>query len=291
MSSTTPALGFIGLGIMGSRMVNRLLEAGCRVTIWNRTPAKLEPAIANGAVAVDSPAELTRQSDLVHLCVLDTGAVDEVVFGPDGVAEGASPHKLLIDHSTILPSATRDFSEQLRRTTGMGWIDAPMTGGPPAAANGTLVMFAGGEEEDVERIRPVIDHLARRFVRMGPIGAGQATKMVNQVGSINMVCVLAEMIRLAERNGVDATRLPEVLEGGFADSRVLQVHGKRMASRDPEVFFHMTSGLKDFRLVDQTARDSGARMLHTCLTTELIQSAIAKGYGARDVIALVELYD
>jgi 3-hydroxyisobutyrate dehydrogenase len=291
MTAATPALGFIGLGIMGGRMVSRLLDAGYRVTVWNRTPAKLEPAIAKGAVPVDSPAELTRHSELVHLCVLDTGAVDEVVFGEGGVAEGAAAGKLLIDHSTILPSATRDFGAQLRRTTGMGWIDAPMTGGPPGAANGTLVMFGGGEEEEIERVRPVIEHLARRFVRMGPIGAGQATKMVNQVGSINTVCVLAEMIRLAERNGVDATRLPEVLEGGFADSRVLQVHGRRMASRDPEVFFHMTSGLKDFRLVDQTARDSGARMLHTGLTTELIQSAIARGYGERDVIALVDLYD
>jgi 3-hydroxyisobutyrate dehydrogenase len=291
MSDEKPALGYIGLGLMGASMPLRLLDAGYAVTVWNRTPAKMATAVAKGARAGRSAADVTRSSDIVQLCLTDTRAVETVVFGPDGVAEGAGAGKLLVDHSTISAEATRQMAIRLRRETGMGWLDCPVSGGTMGAAAGTLVMMAGGDAADIERVRPVVAHLSRRFVHMGPQGAGQATKMVNQVAVSCIYIVMAEMVTLARKAGVDAGRLPEALEGGFADSRLLQVMGPRMIAGDFRPVGQVRTMVKDLDLLGELASVTGTPLPLTALATQLFRLHDGKGYGELDITSVIKLYE
>jgi 3-hydroxyisobutyrate dehydrogenase len=291
MSDVRPSIGYIGLGLMGSNMPLRLLDAGYRVTVWNRTPAKMAAALAKGAQTGTSAADVTRRSDVVQLCLTDTRAVEAVVFGPDGVAAGAAADKILIDHSTIAPDATRAMAARLRQETGMGWIDCPVSGGTMGAAAGSLVMMAGGEAADIERVRPVLANLSRRFVRMGPQGAGQATKMVNQVAVSCLYVVLAEMVTLARRCGVEAERLPEALEGGFADSRLLQVMGPRMIAADFRPIGQIKTMIKDLDLLGDLAKATNTPLPLTALATQLYRLHEGKGHGDLDITSILTLYE
>jgi 3-hydroxyisobutyrate dehydrogenase len=290
MSDDTPSLGYIGLGLMGANMPPRLLAAGYRVTVWNRTPAKMGPALARGAEAGASPADVARRSDIVQLCLLDTRAVETVVFGPQGVMAGAGVGKVLVDHSTISPNATRTMAARLRRESGMGWVDCPVSGGTMGAEAGTLVMMAGGDAADVERVRPVMAHLSRRFVHMGPQGAGQATKMVNQIGVSCIYVVLAEMVTLARKCGVEADRLPTALEGGFADSRLLQVMGPRMIAGDFRPVGQVRTMVKDLDLLGDLAATTGTPLPLTALTTQLFRLHNGHGHGELDITSVIKLY-
>jgi 3-hydroxyisobutyrate dehydrogenase len=223
-------LGFIGIGLMGRPMTLRLLAAGHQVTVWNRSRDKLAPVLEKGAKAAESPAAVARGSDIVMMCVTDQRAAEAVLFGPAGVAEAARPGLLVVDFSSIAPASARDFAKRLEEK-GAGLVDAPVSGGVPGAEKGTLAIMAGGKAEHVERVRPIIMHLAARFTRMGDSGAGQTTKLCNQVIVGSLLAVIADAIRLAEAAGVDARKLPEALKGGFADSLPLQIFGARMASR------------------------------------------------------------
>jgi 3-hydroxyisobutyrate dehydrogenase len=291
MQESKPSIGYIGLGLMGANMPPRLLTAGYSVTVWNRTPSKMEPALAKGAAAGKSPADVTQPSDIVHLCLLDTAAVEAVVFGPDGVVRGATAGKILVDHSTISAEATRQMAARLRQETGMGWIDCPVSGGTMGAEAGTLVMMAGGEAADVERVRPVMAHLSRRFVHMGPQGAGQATKMVNQIAVSCIYVVLAEMVTLARRCGVEAERLPAALEGGFADSRLLQVMGPRMIADDFRPVGQVRTMVKDLELLAELASGSGTPLPLTALATQLFRLHQGHGHGELDITSIVKLYE
>jgi 3-hydroxyisobutyrate dehydrogenase len=221
-------LGFVGIGLMGKPMVLRLLDAGHEVAVWNRSREKLTPVIEKGAKAKDSPGDVARAAEIVLMCVTDQHAAEEVIFGANGIAQGSA--KLLVDFSSIAPESARSIWERLKGK-GTGFVDAPVSGGVPGAEKGTLAIMAGGTEADVERARPIVMHLAQRFTRMGESGAGQATKLCNQVIVAALMAVIAEAIRLAEAAGVDANRLPEALKGGFADSLPLQIFGARMAAR------------------------------------------------------------
>ncbi len=181
MTDTDERLGYIGIGLMGAPMARRLAQAGYGVTIWGRDPAKLAPILAAGATSAASAADVARGSDILFTCLSDTDAVEAVVFGAGGVAQGAGPGKVLVDMSSIRPDAARELAARLRSETGMGWIDAPVSGGVAGSETGKLTVMAGGSEADFERVRPVVAHLAQRFTLMGPNGAGQATKLINQV--------------------------------------------------------------------------------------------------------------
>ncbi len=224
-------LGFIGTGLMGGPMAARLLAAGHEVAVWNRTPAKLQPLLAKGARKAGSPAEAARGAEIVMTCVTDQRALEEVLFSADGVIAGSA--KLVVDFSSVAPASARDFAARLS-DKGIHLVDAPVSGGVSGAEKGTLVVMAGGRSEDIERARPVVMHMAQRFTRMGDVGAGQATKLCNQVIVASLVAVIAEAVRLAEATGVDAKQLPEALKGGFADSLPLQIFGARMAARQFE---------------------------------------------------------
>lgn len=240
-------LGFIGIGLMGKPMTLRLLAAGHEVTVWNRSPEKLEEVLAKGARRADSPAAVARAADIVMMCVTDQKAAEEVLFKKNGIIQGASAGKLVVDFSSIAPASAREFAARLE-AKGIGLVDAPVSGGVAGAEQGTLAIMAGGSAEHIERARPAAMHLAARFTRMGDSGAGQVAKLCNQAIVGSLIAVIAEAIRLAEAAGVDSKMLPEALKGGFADSLPLQIFGARMAARrfDPPLAAAATM-LKDLQ--------------------------------------------
>lgn len=290
MAETKPALGYIGIGFMGKPMALRLLDAGYRVTIWGRSAEKLAPVAAAGAEVAASPADVARASDILFTCVSDTEAVEAVVFGDNGIAMGAAAGKILVDMSSIRPDAARDMAARLREETGMGWIDAPVSGGVPGAEQGTLAVMAGGSEADFETARPVVEHLAGRFTLMGPNGAGQATKLVNQVIVGCTVAVLAEATKLAQDAGIDATRIPQALAGGRADSLTLQQFLPKMATGNFAPESHIRTMLKDLNAVQQQARSTDTPMPMTAMAAELHRLMAARGHGEADGTALMKLY-
>jgi 3-hydroxyisobutyrate dehydrogenase len=218
MVAARPAIGFIGLGLMGQAFTRRLVACGHKVTGYDIVPEKIAAAGAHGVEPAGSAAAVARASEFVHVSVMTGDDLAAAVFGPEGVSGGGSSGKVLVDHSTIEVGTTKALAERLRAEAGMGWVDAPVSGGPPAAAAGTLAIMAGGDEADVARVRPVLADLGR-CTHMGPLGAGQVTKMVNQVLVLNTYCLLAEALALAEAGGVDAAMIPEALGAGYAAAR------------------------------------------------------------------------
>lgn len=280
-------LGYIGIGQMGKLMVLRLLAAGHEVTVWNRSRDKLAAVLEKGAKAVASPAEVARASEIVMMCVTDQKAAEDVLFSPQGVIHGTA--RLVVDFSSIAPASAREFSEKLK-AKGIGMVDAPVSGGVPGAEKGTLAIMAGGSVEDIERARPVVMHLAQRFTRMGDAGAGQVTKLCNQIIVASLFPVIAEAIRLAEAAGVDAKRLPEALKGGFADSLPLQIYGARMAARD----FEPPQGtsaivLKDLENAAALAAEFGVSLTMAQTAASLYRLLKAEGKGGKDPAVLVDL--
>lgn len=282
-------LGYIGIGLMGRPMTLRLLAAGHEVAVWNRSKDKLAPVVEKGATAVDSPAAVARSADIVMMCVTDQKAAEAVLFGKDGIESGGAPGKLVVDFSSIAPDSARAFAERLA-TKGMGLVDAPVSGGVPGAEKGTLAIMAGGRAEDIERVRPVVMHMAQRFTRMGDSGAGQATKLCNQVIVGSLLPVIAEAVRLAEAAGVDAKMLPEALKGGFADSLPLQIFGARMAARnfEPPLGANATM-LKDLENAATVARQFGVPLPMARTAAELYRLLEAQGKAEKDPAVLVEL--
>lgn len=291
MSATRPVLGFIGIGLMGEKMTLRLLSQGYAVHVWNFVPGKTAAVEAAGARVHADAAAVTRVADIVLMCVLDTDAVENSVFGPNGIAVGAAPGKVLVDHSTILPDRSRAMAERLRRETGMGWVDAPVSGGPPAAAAGQLSIMAGGETQDIERVRAVMAALGQRFTPMGPPGAGQTTKFVNQILVCTHFAVLAEALAFAEAAGIDAARLPEALGGGYADSPMLQRFMPRMVQRDFAPAGFARQVLKDLDMVQGVAKDMKVPTPMTAQAATLYRMLIARGGGELDAIAVLKLFD
>jgi 3-hydroxyisobutyrate dehydrogenase len=285
-------LGYIGIGLMGEPMTMRLLAAGHAVTVWNRSREKLEKIVQAGARAAAGPAELASQCDIVMMCLTDTKAVEKVVFGDGGIVEGGQSGSVLVDFSSIDPAATRRFGERLKAEAGMGWVDAPVSGGVPGAKEGTLAIMCGGDEADVERVRSVIRHMAQRFTHMGPLGAGQTTKLCNQVIVGCQLAAIAEAVRLAEGAGVDAAKLPEAMKGGFADSIPLQLFAPRMAARAFEPpLGHIHTMLKDLDNAGEVSRQAGAPLPMTATARELLRQMQARGRGDACATALIELYD
>lgn len=283
-------LGYIGLGLMGRPMCLRLLAAGYPLTVWNRSLGKLAPVTAKGARAADSPAAVARAAEIIMLCVTDQRAAEQVLFGPDGIAAGGAAGKLVVDFSSIAPASARAFASRLQQECGMGLVDAPVSGGTVGAEQGTLAIMAGGEPEHIERLRPVMAHLAQRFTRMGEAGAGQVTKLCNQVIVGCLLPVIAEAMRLAEASGVDAAALPGALKGGFADSLPLQVFGARMAARSftPAMGASRTM-LKDLENAAAVASENCVPLPMTHTAAELYRLLEAQGRGDQEPTVLIDV--
>jgi len=283
-------LGYLGLGMMGLPMTRRLMNAGHDVTVWNRSSGKAAALAEAGAKLARSPGEAAGTAGIVFMCLTDAAAVEEVVFGPDGLVTAAGAGKLVVDFSSIHPEATRAIAARLKMANGMGWIDAPVSGGTMGAEEGTLAVMAGGEAADIERVRPYVLAMARRLTHMGPTGAGQTTKLCNQVIVGCAMAVLAEATRLAVNAGIDAKRLPEALAGGFADSIPLQLFVPRMARgiHSPPLG-HIATMLKDLDTVIDVARDTSSPVPMAALAAQLFRLAKAARGADADALEIYKL--
>lgn len=291
MSTALPALGFAGIGLMGLPMCRRLLAAGYPLTVWNRSPHKCAELVAAGARLAASPAELSQYSDMVVLCLADTSVVREVVFGEQGVAAGGRHGQLLVDLSSLEPSATRAMAAELAARCGMAWLDAPVSGGTAGATAGSLAIMVGGAAQDLARARPVLMQLGQRVTHMGAVGAGQVTKACNQMIVACNALVIAEVVALAERSGVDASLIAEALAGGFADSKPLQILAPQMAASEFEpVKWHVRTLLKDLDGAVKLSHEQGSAAPISGLAAQLMRLHGSQGCLEKDPATLVELY-
>ncbi|MDH0290378.1 NAD(P)-dependent oxidoreductase [Pseudomonas sp. GD04087] len=291
MSSASPSLAFAGLGLMGVPMSRRLLAAGFPLAVWNRSAGKRELLAGEGAQAVETPAQLCAQAEVVMLCLADTAAVRDVVFGAGGIVENARAGQVLVDFSSLEPAATREMAAELEARTGMRWVDAPVSGGTPGAEAGTLAIMAGGRVEDIERVRPILAHLGQRLTRMGDVGAGQVTKVCNQMIVACNALVIAEVVALAEKSGVDASLIASALAGGFADSKPLQILAPQMAQSQFEpVKWHVRTLLKDLDTAVKLSREEGSATPMSGLAAQLMRLHGSQGNLERDPATLVEQY-
>jgi 3-hydroxyisobutyrate dehydrogenase len=283
----TTKLGYLGLGMMGFPMARRLINAGYDVTVWNRSAGKATALIEAGARLAPQPRDVAA-ADIIFMCLTDAAAVEEVVFGPDGFVAVAGAGKLVVDFSSIHPDAARTIAARLKLANGMGWIDAPVSGGTKGAEEGTLAVMAGGDAADIEKVRPYVLAMARRLTHMGPTGAGQTTKLCNQVIVGCAMAVLAEASRLAVNAGINAGKLPEALAGGFADSIPLQLFVPRMvAGIHSPPMGHISTMLKDLDTVIDVARDTSSPVPMSALAAQLFR--LAKSSRGADADAL-EIY-
>ena len=291
MMSTLPSLGFAGIGLMGLPMCRRLLAAGYPLAVWNRNPDKCKPLVEAGDQACASPAELCQHADVVMLCLADTSVVRDVVFGPTGIVEGAKKGQLLVDFSSLEPNATREMAADLAVRTGMGWLDTPVSGGVVGAEAASLAIMVGGDAQDLERVRPVLLNLGQRVTHMGGVGAGQVTKACNQMIVACNALVIAEVVALAERSGVDASLIAEALAGGFADSKPLQFLAPQMAeNRFEPVKWHVRTLLKDLDAAVKFSREQGSATPISGLAAQLMRLHGSQGFLEKDPSTLVQMY-
>jgi 3-hydroxyisobutyrate dehydrogenase len=283
-------LGYLGLGMMGLPMTRRLLDAGHDVMVWNRSSGKAAGLVEAGAKLAATPRDVAGSAGIVFMCVTDASAVEQVVFGPDGLAAADGAAKLVVDFSSIHPDGARAIAARLKAANGMGWIDAPVSGGTKGAEEGTLAVMAGGDAADIERVRPYVLAMARRLTHMGPTGAGQTTKLCNQVIVGCAMAVLAEATRLATNAGIDATKLPEALAGGFADSIPLQLFVPRMAQGiHAPPLGHIATMLKDLDTVVEVARDTSSPVPMAALAAQLFRLAKTARGAEADALEIYKL--
>ncbi|WP_116140308.1 NAD(P)-dependent oxidoreductase [Trinickia diaoshuihuensis] len=287
-------IGFCGPGLMGAPMIRHLLRAGHTVWVWNRTREKARALVADGAQVVDAPHDLRRHAQSVFLCVSDTRAVEEVVFGPGGLLgddpAGASAGRVrwIVDHSSISPVATRQYAACVARY-GIGWIDAPVSGGVPGAEAGTLAVMAGGEAADIAQLEPVIGAYAARVTHMGEAGAGQMTKLCNQAIVCATVAGIAEAVGLAQAAGIDASRLPQALAGGWADSVLLRTFVPRMTESGHAPLGSLRTFQKDIDTVADAARSTGAVVPVVGTVQQLLRLGAAMGLADADLAAFIDI--
>jgi 3-hydroxyisobutyrate dehydrogenase len=286
-----PRIGYIGVGLMGLPMLKRLLSLGYTARACDIAADRLAAAKAAGAQAAQSPAQACADVDLVVLNLPTTEAVEAVVFGEAGVATAIRPPQLVIDFSTIKVEKCKAFAERLRAATGCGWIDAPVSGGPPASGTGTLTIMAGGDAAEIERASVLFADVAGRFTHMGPSGAGMVAKMLNQLIVGCGHAVMAEAVVLAEAAGIDAARLPECLAGGHADGSLLQKLYPRMQRRDFAPLGYARQLLKDLEMVNEFAGGLKAPIPMTGEALSLYRILVHLGHSELDTAALVKVYE
>lgn len=288
-------IAVVGVGIMGSAIARRLLDCGHRVALFDPDPGKMAALLPLGAVAAGTAADAARASRFVITSLNSAAVVRAAVFGPQGVAEGLAEcladSALLIDMSSIDPASTRLMGDELRQRCGAGWVDAPLSGGAPKALLGQLTVMAGGTEADIDHARSVMRDLCANFTAMGPAGAGQTTKLVNQLLCAIGFQALAEAVRLAEAGGVDAAKLAQALAGGRADSQILREFGPKMAARDLTPTGRIDNMLKDLEAVQAFAQSERLPLPLTGLVSDLHRGFVAAGIGAEDTVAMMKQFN
>jgi 3-hydroxyisobutyrate dehydrogenase len=281
-------IGFIGLGLMGAGFTRRLIATGHAVTGYDPDPARMDQAVKLGASAAASAADVARAADIILVCVINTAAVEDATIGPRGIASRDVAGKVVVDHSTTEIKATLRIAERLT-ARGASFVDAPVSGGPGAAESGTLAIMAGGDAGSIARIAPVMAHLGR-MTHMGGVGAGQATKLVNQTIVLTNYCVLAEALRLGEAYGVDVSKIPQALSVGHAGSNLLPVAFPRMAAQDFAPRGYARQVLKDLEMLQAAAADQHIAMPMAAQALTLYRLLVASGRSELDAGAVVSLY-
>ncbi len=284
-----PVLGFIGLGLMGAGFINRLVASGYPVIGFDVVGEKCAAARQAGAEIASSVREMAQRADIVACSVTTPRNVDDIVTGENGlISAGRLEGKIFIDHSTTPIALTKTLGERLTGETGMAFIDAPVSGGPAAAEAGTLAIMAGGTAAAIETVRPVMERLGT-FTHMGDLGAGQATKLINQTLVLTNYCVMAEALKLAEEYGVDAARVPEALASGHAGSNLLPVMFERMIARDWSPKGYARQVLKDLEMLNDAAHEKGVAMPMSAQALTLFRMLNAQGMSELDGAAVYEL--
>lgn len=286
---TGPVVGFIGLGLMGGGFTRRLVAAGHRVIGYDVAPERRAAAAAWGVEQASSPADVADAADVVLACVTTTAAVADVVEGAQGLLAARSVRgKVFVDHSTTEIETTRRLASLLDERAGMGFVDAPVSGGPAAAEAGTLAIMAGGSGAAIGMVAPLMGRLGT-FTHMGAVGAGQATKLVNQTLVLTNYCVIAEALRMAETFGIDAARIPQALGGGYAGSNLLPVMLERMIPRDWTPKGYARQVLKDLEMVNEAARSRHLAMPMASQALTLFRMLVAQGKSELDGAAVLEV--
>ena len=279
-------LGFVGLGIMGAPMAGQLVKAGHEVFVYTRS--KVAPEIAqSSAIQCTSAAEVAQKADIIFTMVPDTPDVEKVLFGENGVASGLSKGKVLVDMSSISPIATKEFAKKIN-ALGCDYLDAPVSGGEVGAKNATLSIMVGGDEKVFEKIKPIFDLMGKNINLVGSNGDGQTAKVANQIIVALNIEAVAEALLFASKAGADPAKVRQALMGGFAGSKILEVHGERMVKRTFDPGFRIELHQKDLNLALNSARALGVSLPNTATAQELFNSCAAHGGKAWDHSAMVK---
>jgi len=283
-------IGFIGMGIMGRPMAENLREADYELVVYNRTEEKADEFVEGGGEKASSPREVAERSDVVITMLPDSPEVEELVLGEDGVAAGLSEGKLYIDMSSIAPGTSRQVHEALGEK-GVEAVDAPVSGGQPAAESGELAIMVGGSDDAVERARPILEVMGKAVTHIGPPGAGQVAKAANQVVVALTIQAISEALTLARKSGVDATKVREALLGGLAQSKILEMHGERILEHEFDPGFKLSLHRKDLAIALQAAREEGVPLLATAQVAEVMNALLVSGHGDDDHAVIATFYE
>jgi 2-hydroxy-3-oxopropionate reductase len=283
-------IGFIGLGIMGMPMARNLMEAGYELVLHNRSPEKAEELGKEGATVAATPREVAEKSDVVVTMLPDSPQVREVVAGENGVLEGISEGALLIDMSTISPVVTEELAEALKEK-GASMLDAPVSGGDVGAIEGTLSIMVGGEEEDFQRAKPLFETMGKTITHVGPVGAGQVTKAANQVVVALTIEAVSEALVLGSAGGVSPEKILDVLSGGLAGNKVMEVKREKFLSHKFEPGFRSELHHKDLGIALAAGREYGVVLPVTAIVDQMLLSMRRKGWGSEDHSALLRIIE
>ena len=283
-------IGFIGPGIMGGPMALNLMKGGHKLWVYARRPAAAQALVAAGATACASPAEVAKHADVIFTIVADTPDVESVIFGEQGIAMQARPGTVIVDMSTISPTATKSIAERLARQR-VEMLDAPVSGGETGAINGTLSIMVGGKPLIFERIKPLFECMGKNIVHIGDNGAGQVAKACNQIVVAVTIEAVAEALTFARKNGADPAKVREALMGGFAGSKIMEVHGKRMLDNDFKPGFKVGLHQKDMRIVMETAHQLGVALPAAALVTQHLNALMGTGDANLDSAAVVKVIE
>lgn len=283
-------VGFIGPGIMGSPMALNLLKGGHKLWVYARRAEAAHKLAAAGAAACASPAEVARHADVIFTIVSDTPDVESVIFGESGIVKNVRSGSVVVDMSTISPTATKVFAERLAEQ-GVAMLDAPVSGGETGAINGTLSIMVGGKAGVFERVKPLLECMGKNIVHIGDNGAGQVAKACNQIVVAVTIEAVAEALTFARRNGADPAKVREALMGGFAGSKIMEVHGKRMLDNDFKPGFKVGLHQKDMRIVMETAHQLGVALPAAALVTQHLNALMGTGCTDLDSAAVVKVIE
>lgn len=283
-------LGFVGLGIMGGPMARRLQQAGHQVCVFGRRSETMQPLVGHGCNAAGTPREVAERSEVIFTMVSDTPDVEAVILGDFGLIEGAQNGSIIVDMSSIAPLATQRLAKKLAEHH-VDMLDAPVSGGEIGAIEGTLSIMVGGKAAVFERVKPLFEIMGKNIVHVGEHGAGQTAKLCNQIVVAMTIAAISEAFLLADKAGVDAARVRQALMGGFAGSRIMEVHGQRMLDNNFKPGFKADLHRKDLKNAMETARELGLALPGTAMVAQLMNALVGSGDGGLDSAAMLKVLE